>query len=87
MIWWDEVNKYVFKIKMSCGEFLAFKHIFIDFTDNYLNFKDKNRNILRFLLNYFLFSIDATKETGRYGRLINHSCKTPNCVTKVSLNI
>lgn len=29
------------------------------------------------------YCIDATKETGRYGRLINHSCKTPNCVTKV----
>jgi histone-lysine N-methyltransferase SETD8 len=29
------------------------------------------------------YCIDATKETGRYGRLLNHSCKTPNCVTKV----
>jgi len=29
------------------------------------------------------YCIDATEETGRYGRLLNHSCKTPNCVTKV----
>lgn len=29
------------------------------------------------------YCIDATAETGRFGRLINHSCKTPNCVTKV----
>ena len=27
--------------------------------------------------------IDATIETGKYGRLLNHSCKTPNCATKV----
>ena len=29
------------------------------------------------------YCIDATKETGRFGRLFNHSCKTPNCETKV----
>jgi len=29
------------------------------------------------------YCIDATSESGRYGRLVNHSCKTPNCVTKV----
>ena len=29
------------------------------------------------------FCIDATEETGRYGRLINHSRKNPNCVMKV----
>lgn len=29
------------------------------------------------------YCIDATTESGRYGRLLNHSCKTPNCVTKV----
>ena len=29
------------------------------------------------------FSIDATAETGRYGRLVNHSRVTPNCITKV----
>ena len=27
--------------------------------------------------------IDATRESGRYGRLLNHSTKTPNCTTKV----
>ena len=27
--------------------------------------------------------MDATDETGRYGRLINHSLKNPNCATKV----
>ena len=30
-----------------------------------------------------VFSIDATSESGRYGRLVNHSRITPNCVTKV----
>ena len=32
---------------------------------------------------YVPFSIDATAETGRYGRLLNHSRVSPNCVTKV----
>lgn len=27
--------------------------------------------------------IDATSESGKYGRLLNHSCKIPNCATKV----
>ena len=31
----------------------------------------------------FCFSIDATAESGRYGRLLNHSRQNPNCVTKV----
>ena len=35
---------------------------------------------------HFIFSIDATKDTGRYGRLVNHSRKTPNLVTKVITN-
>ena len=29
--------------------------------------------------------VDATEETGRYGRLINHSRKSANCITKVVL--
>jgi len=29
------------------------------------------------------YCVDATDETGRYGRLINHSLKNPNCATKV----
>jgi len=29
------------------------------------------------------YCIDATSESGRYGRLLNHSRVTPNCVTKV----
>jgi len=29
------------------------------------------------------YCIDATSESGRYGRLVNHSRITPNCVTKV----
>ena len=28
-------------------------------------------------------SIDATGESGRYGRLLNHSRVSPNCMTKV----
>ena len=28
------------------------------------------------------FSIDATEETGRYGRLLNHSRRSPNCEMK-----
>ncbi len=31
----------------------------------------------------FPFSIDATKETGRLGRLVNHSRQNPNLQTKV----
>ena len=27
--------------------------------------------------------IDATIESGKYGRLLNHSRKTPNCTTKI----
>ena len=29
------------------------------------------------------FSIDSTHESGRYGRLINHSKKNNNCVVKM----
>jgi histone-lysine N-methyltransferase SETD8 len=29
------------------------------------------------------YCIDATGESGRYGRLLNHSTKAPNCATKV----
>ena len=37
---------------------------------------------------YFLhkgsnWCIDATIESGKYGRLLNHSRKTPNCATKI----
>ena len=27
--------------------------------------------------------IDATIESGKLGRLLNHSCKVPNCATKI----
>ncbi|UXI17886.1 leucine rich domain-containing protein [Sarcoptes scabiei] len=30
-----------------------------------------------------VWCVDATKPTGRYGRLINHSRKSPNCKTKI----
>ena len=33
-----------------------------------------------------IFSVDATIETGRYGRLVNHSHQTPNLMTKVIMN-
>ena len=40
--------------------------------------------MLHLLFNLITFSsIDATSESGRYGRLLNHSKITPNCVTKV----
>ena len=29
------------------------------------------------------FCVDATKESGRYGRLLNHSRVAPNCTTKI----
>ena len=37
---------------------------------------------------YFVYKetkwcIDATIESGKYGRLLNHSCKKPNCATKI----
>ena len=42
--------------------------------------------ILLLLSLLFLFSIDATVETGRYGRLVNHSRLHPNLITKVIMN-
>jgi len=36
-----------------------------------------------FKWNKEVWCVDATKPTGRYGRLINHSRKAPNCKTKV----
>ena len=35
------------------------------------------------ILIIFVLSIDATSESGRYGRLINHSRITPNIVPKI----
>lgn len=35
------------------------------------------------ITNYSIFSIDATSETGRLGRLVNHSRQSPNLQTKV----
>ena len=35
------------------------------------------------LLKNLNFSIDATGESGRFGRLLNHSRVSPNCITKV----
>ena len=39
--------------------------------------------ILGRVFTIFLSSIDATAETGRFGRLINHSRGQPNLFTKV----
>ena len=39
--------------------------------------------VLNYILTYSFFSIDATEETGRLGRLLNHSKLHPNCITKV----
>ena len=39
--------------------------------------------VLNYTLTYSFFSIDATEETGRLGRLLNHSKLSPNCITKV----
>ena len=41
-----------------------------------------NYHVIEIPLNIFLLSVDATKETGRMGRLLNHS-KTGNCQTKL----
>ena len=38
-------------------------------------------------LTHLICSIDATGESGRYGRLLNHSLKKPNCVTKVKTSL
>ena len=40
---------------------------------------------IKILFMQYFFSIDATQETGRFGRLVNHSCKAPNCVPKVEI--
>lgn len=37
---------------------------------------------LKFFFVFFLYSIDSTKETGRLGRLVNHS-KNGNCQTRL----
>jgi len=41
--------------------------------------------ILNRFKSIFSFSVDATKETGRLGRLVNHSRVTPNLTTKAVL--
>ena len=47
----------------------------------------KNRQKFELFMNFhFIFSIDATAETGRYGRLVNHSRKTPNLLPTVIMN-
>ena len=45
----------------------------------------KSNNKIRKLYqsNLFVCSIDATAESGRLGRLLNHSRKSPNCYTKL----
>ena len=42
----------------------------------YMYYFEKNGN----------YCIDATVESGRYGRLVNHSRQTPNLMTKVIMN-
>ena len=38
-------------------------------------------------IHYFFFdSVDASRESGRYGRLVNHSRKRPNCQVQVINN-
>ena len=41
--------------------------------------------MFHYFSHFYLFfsSIDATAETGRLGRLLNHSRLNPNCITKV----
>ena len=45
--------------------------------------KSENKRFYFYLFSHIFFSIDATAESGRYGRLLNHSRLTPNCITKV----
>ena len=39
--------------------------------------------LFHYFSHFYVFSIDATAETGRLGRLLNHSRLNPNCITKV----
>ena len=45
--------------------------------------KSENKRFYFYLFSHIFFSIDATAETGRLGRLLNHSRLNPNCITKV----
>lgn len=40
-------------------------------------------DLLTVLITAFLYSVDATAETGYLGRLVNHSAKEPNLVTRI----
>ena len=42
-----------------------------------------NKSYVMHLNNYFVNSVDATTETGRLGRLINHSRKQYNCIMRL----
>lgn len=44
--------------------------------------KEHSSNFTRYLCFSFLFSIDATAETGKLGRLVNHS-RNGNLMTKI----
>ena len=43
---------------------------------------NKNNIIIIIIIMYF-YSIDATKDNGRLGRLVNHSRTAPNAITRV----
>ena len=51
---------------------------------NAIHRKKQRRYFFNFLLSLFqLVSVDATKESGRLGRLLNHSRTEANCVTRL----
>ena len=42
-------------------------------------------NEKQFFIQNIIYSVDATEETGQYGRLLNHSKKAANIVPRVIL--
>jgi histone-lysine N-methyltransferase SETD8 len=51
--------------------------------EEYARDASKGSFMFYFTHNGVKLCIDATEENGRFGRLINHSKKTPNCIPKV----
>ena len=64
------------------GELLSLREA-LERETQYTNNSETGSFMYFFRFNETKFCVDATEESGRLGRLINHSRVSPNCVTKV----
>ena len=64
------------------GELLSLREA-LERETQYTNNSETGSYMYFFRFNQTKFCVDATEESGRLGRLINHSRVSPNCVTKV----